>query len=1479
VALALAARRIHPALSVCLLLGLLTVPRAANAQSGAGPLIGGSYSVAVTPDGQHITNPHDTRDTVTFTVKNTSSNLMTDTYTLTCAPTGGLACVSTSPNSVTLYFNQWATVTVVYTVGHTGGTLTLTATGHASDNGSYVVTANPPWGAPVVDASPYNFAKQDYDLCANACFALTATKSTVPYFSLDAPRAVTLAYNSDRVNPRPFVLVNVSRDLTYSTAPTEYQLQVKINGALVTFLNGEQTLHFAYDSSTLRIGGQLDASSYSTGVSSMDILVSALYGSTLITNDIVTKFVVVNETSSAIARGWTIGGVQKLYQQSDTSALITTGDGSSVYFQRVSGVFKSPSGEFSALVGGTPSGGQGWTRRFPDSTKVVFDNTGKMIEVLDRFGNRDTVIYDASGRVSKIKDPVNVAITLTYGSYGLATIKDSMGRVTNITVDASHRLTNVTDPDSMGTGYGYDSNLRLSSITDRRGNTTLFAYDSLSGKSGSVTDPQVPVYQHGTMSPVTTLTAWQKAGVPYVPTSPNRFVAPRVDSVRAIVVEPGGGVTRFTVNAFGEPLVRVAPLGDTVRISYTPNGQPATVNLPGYGASADSTLYGSNGLPTYIRPAGLSAQQIHYSAFAQPDSIWGTQRRFVLFYPKASAGGRIDSVRIGGSSSPNGFIAVRYYYNSRGQLDSAKNGNGGPAVFKNVHGNLYGNLSQQVSGSSRVVNFYKDTFGRDTLITSTGVPSQRAYYSKVNRPDSTRIGGIKTRYTYDGLFVTQIRGAGGTFAIDHNAIGWITSQVDPTGHPDSLYYSVDGDVVRQTTRRGLHIDFAYDSLHRLTARTGTFAAGWSYGNHGRVVTDSVAGVSTEVVYSALFGSPDSVLTTMGGKAFALRYLYTQAGVVDSVVQAAAGLTFLGRAYGYEFARGLLDTIRVNGQPTFFVYDNTGQPTQTILPGGDAISRQYTSLSQVMQIVSTGAYNSTTERDVGFDSNWNRVLQQFVGGSSSGDMYAYDSLGHLDTLSSGYDTVTNTQYCNDPNYGWGALCRPKTSFSVQSQSRFTYDSVGDRTDLGGSYGAGSRILTFDSCNYTTDNDGNVTSRTGGSCARATGSFGWAAEGYLDTISTGGNTITLRYDAQGRLVRRDLNGTPSSYFLWDGANLFAELDGTATIKRAEYSYYPGFDQLHALIVGSTAYYAQVDGWGNVIALTDAAKTLQRTYGYSAWGDSISGLDIHSFGGYDRARWKGALQLIPEANLYYMRSRWYESGTGRFLSEDAFGSGAGGNLYSYAGNDPLNNSDPFGTFTCPVNQICCPDPNACMKPVVVTGTANYDDHKLYPADEIPPLPLAGGQPTFAEPDDPPPTDGGGNDIGEEAKTKCSAMILATTLSAAADISLYRAVRLAYAAGKNAAFLATYAALRSQDAGPLLIDAGRTVARGVGYLSVERGTKAAALAGDAALDYANGLRTGGAFAMAVGEDFKWYDMIPVVGTFHTGYKAFRACFHPGEG
>src|SRR5690606_4403314 len=70
-------------------------------------------------------------------------------------------------------------------------------------------------------------------------------------------------------------------------------------------------------------------------------------------------------------------------------------------------------------------------------------------------------------------------------------------------------------------------------------------------------------------------------------------------------------------------------------------------------------------------------------------------------------------------------------------------------------------------------------------------------------------------------------------------------------------------------------------------------------------------------------------------------------------------------------------------------------------------------------------------------------------------------------------------------------------------------------------------------------------------------------------------------------------------------------------------------------------------------------------------------------------------------YLRNRWYDPQTGRFLSQDPIGLAGRVNLYAYAGNNPTAYTDPFG--------LCVPWCTALAGAALgAVGTVAYNMYK---------------------------------------------------------------------------------------------------------------------------------------------------------------------------
>ena len=112
----------------------------------------------------------------------------------------------------------------------------------------------------------------------------------------------------------------------------------------------------------------------------------------------------------------------------------------------------------------------------------------------------------------------------------------------------------------------------------------------------------------------------------------------------------------------------------------------------------------------------------------------------------------------------------------------------------------------------------------------------------------------------------------------------------------------------------------------------------------------------------------------------------------------------------------------------------------------------------------------------------------------------------------------------------------------------------------------------------------------------------------------------------------------------------------------------------------YYYKKDLLGNVIEILDTNGNTMVKYTYDAWGNHTV-IDYTEFGlgNINPFRYRG-YYYDTETGLYYLKSRYYDPQTGRFISMDDISyldpeSINGLNLYAYCGNNPVMRVDPSG------------------------------------------------------------------------------------------------------------------------------------------------------------------------------------------------------------
>ena len=170
------------------------------------------------------------------------------------------------------------------------------------------------------------------------------------------------------------------------------------------------------------------------------------------------------------------------------------------------------------------------------------------------------------------------------------------------------------------------------------------------------------------------------------------------------------------------------------------------------------------------------------------------------------------------------------------------------------------------------------------------------------------------------------------------------------------------------------------------------------------------------------------------------------------------------------------------------------------------------------------------------------------------------------------------------------------------------------------------------------------------------------------------MTLMHDPFGRRIQKS-GPLGTTNYLYDGPDIIEEVDSTGTVS-ARNTKGPGIDETLATLRSGTTSYYEADGLGSVTSLSNNAGSLANTYTYDSHGrlSSSSGTLVNPF------QYAGR-EFDSETGLYYYRARYYDSSTGRFLSEDPLEfEGGDVDLYRYVANNPVMYIDPDGLGKLP-------------------------------------------------------------------------------------------------------------------------------------------------------------------------------------------------------
>jgi len=573
--------------------------------------------------------------------------------------------------------------------------------------------------------------------------------------------------------------------------------------------------------------------------------------------------------------------------------------------------------------------------------------------------------------------------------------------------------------------------------------------------------------------------------------------------------------------------------------------------------------------------------------------------------------------------------------------------------------------------------------------------------------------GYWTKYTYDAVgnltnVVQNAQASTGqqtrTFAYD--MLGRVASETNPeTGTTQYFYDSLSNDsacgtvnypgsMVKKIDAVGNSVCYSYDALHRPTSITypsgsyssstaskyfvypstsSTTIAGFTLNNTaGRMAeaytcTSSCTSKTTDELFSYSPRGETTDVYELTPHSSGSYYHTTAAYWPHGALQSLGGIPSVPTIYyGASDGSGLDGEGRVEK-----VNASSGtNPVTSVTYTATGTSEPIGSLTQV-------TFGSSDNDSFTYDPNTGRMRTYTfsVNGQTDKGTMTWNKNGTLGKLVIANQlNSTDNQTCN---YLYDDLQRlSSANCGVLWTQNFSYDAFGNiiksvpQGDGGLAFAPGyssstNQFTSLPGITPTYDANGNLTTDN-------LNTYTWDADSHPTTVSTGGSTVGVTYDALGRMVEKSVSSTYTEFIYSPTGEKIASVNGQ-TLVRA-FVRLPGSAKAVYNSSG-IAYYRHSDWLGSSRLASTPSRTLYSSSAYAPFGEqyATSGSTDASFTDQNQD---------TVSSLYDMPARRYSYSQGRWISPDPAGRAAvlltnpqSWNRYVYVLNNPLRLIDPTG------------------------------------------------------------------------------------------------------------------------------------------------------------------------------------------------------------
>jgi RHS repeat-associated protein len=470
----------------------------------------------------------------------------------------------------------------------------------------------------------------------------------------------------------------------------------------------------------------------------------------------------------------------------------------------------------------------------------------------------------------------------------------------------------------------------------------------------------------------------------------------------------------------------------------------------------------------------------------------------------------------------------------------------------------------------------------------------------------------------------------------YDAKSQLTSETDGVGRVTAYQYYDDGLLKQRTDARNLVTKYFFDAGHRLDLIeywNGTLQSSVDYGyddvGNRTSMVDSTG--TTSYQYDAL----NRILsaTFPGSQVVSYTYDDVPGGSAADYPGQRTKITYPDSkavSYTYEVDGAMKTVTDWQSKTTTYTWDNAGRLQSTTLGNGLITDYTYDAAHKLLTLVNRNGGNTISSYSYTLDKVGNRTQVVDTNGTTA---FSYDALYQL----------TGVTYPNSDtqSYTYDAAGNRLSKVHNSNTTNYTYDGA-------------DQMKTAGSTNYTYDNNGNQT-------GRGSDTFSWDHENRLTSTSIGGTSGSYTYNGDGLRMSRTIGGQTVSY-KWDVASALPNVIQDS----AGNSYVYGLDLISRTDSGGNQEYYLADGLGSTTGLANGSGSVTASYQYDAFGA------IRSQTGSSPNEFTFTGEHVDSTGLQYLRARFYDSATGRFISQDPV---PYVQRYSYAFNNPPNLVDPTG------------------------------------------------------------------------------------------------------------------------------------------------------------------------------------------------------------